>query len=81
MYHVDVFFADGDASFNITAVPMYNTGPVPMHPKGKWNGYVISALEKLIYLSGTQHSLVLSPCRSLSLSNFSLSVSFSFQFS
>jgi len=39
-------------AFTIHAVPMYNTGPNPHHPEGKWNGYVIQFANDLVYLSG-----------------------------
>eukprot|EP00462_Mataza_sp_D1_P012596 CAMPEP_0175162366 /NCGR_PEP_ID=MMETSP0087-20121206/25112_1 /TAXON_ID=136419 /ORGANISM="Unknown Unknown, Strain D1" /LENGTH=191 /DNA_ID=CAMNT_0016450867 /DNA_START=22 /DNA_END=597 /DNA_ORIENTATION=- len=49
----------------INAVPMYNTGSNPHHPKGKWNGYVVQTTTAsttatptatTIYLSGdTSH--------------------------
>ena len=39
-------------AFTVHAVPMYNTGPNPHHPEGKWNGYVIQVKGGLVYLSG-----------------------------
>eukprot|EP00035_Acanthoeca_spectabilis_P008551 m.155496 g.155496 ORF g.155496 m.155496 type:complete len:215 (+) comp14409_c0_seq2:18-662(+) len=38
----------------VNAVPMYNTGPNPRHPPGKWNGYVvlINGQRGSVYLSG-----------------------------
>eukprot|EP00040_Diaphanoeca_grandis_P043602 m.9791 g.9791 ORF g.9791 m.9791 type:complete len:262 (-) comp7929_c0_seq1:54-839(-) len=36
----------------VHAVPMYNTGPNPHHPEGKWNGYVLEYQDTLVYLSG-----------------------------
>lgn len=37
------------------AVPMYNTGPNPHHPPGKWNGYVVLIHDDQpgsVYISG-----------------------------
>lgn len=44
-------------SFDVDAVPAYNLvrGPKPgelFHPKGKWNGYVLTFGDKRIYVSG-----------------------------
>ena len=42
------------SKLKITAIPMYNLpeSPSAMHPKGRGNGYVIEAGNKVIYISG-----------------------------
>jgi L-ascorbate metabolism protein UlaG (beta-lactamase superfamily) len=40
------------AGIGIKAIPMYNLGASPRHPKGRGNGYVLTIGGKQVYLSG-----------------------------